>query len=104
MNFYQISSVDDLKHKNNFGILEPNSNTLINPKDIDLMIVPGICFDLYNNRLGFGLGYYDKYLSNKQIHAYVLGICFEDQVLMDERIETNKYDVKVNKLIYERMI
>lgn len=103
IDFYQINSMKDLKHQNNFGIFEPDSITLINPRDIDLIVVPGICFDLQNNRLGFGRGYYDKYLSQKDLKAYILGICFESQVLLDEFIEVDDLDIKVNRLIYKRM-
>ena len=62
---------------------------------IDLIIVPGICFDKANNRLGFGKGYYDKYLANKNIKKF--GICFKEQLLDD--IPTDNNDIKMDLII-----
>ena len=62
---------------------------------IDLFLVPGVSFDVNGNRMGFGKGYYDRYLSN--LDVYKIGICFEEQI--SESIPTDKYDVKMNEII-----
>ena len=72
----------------------------IEPKTIDLIIVPGICFDLENNRIGFGKGYYDKYLSNKELTATKIGICFEEQILKHGLIDIEPHDVKMDKVLH----
>ncbi|WP_300382429.1 5-formyltetrahydrofolate cyclo-ligase, partial [Clostridium sp.] len=57
-----LDSLDKLE-KNKMGILEPKEDTLVIDKnDIDLIIVPGAVFDKTFNRIGYGGGYYDKYL------------------------------------------
>lgn len=102
MEFYKIDSIEELQIENSFGIKEPKRvrTNFIENKAIDLVIVPGICFDLENNRIGFGKGYYDKYLSNRELNAIKMGICFEEQILKHTLIETNAYDVKMDKIVY----
>ncbi|MBQ8131339.1 MAG: 5-formyltetrahydrofolate cyclo-ligase [Bacilli bacterium] len=93
MKFYQIEK--DTKYiRNNFGIEEPIHTKEIT--DIDLLIVPGICFDKELNRIGFGGGYYDKYLSKSNVDT--IAICFEEQIYPNNLpIEPN--DVKVKQII-----
>ena len=90
----EIKSLDELK-EGMFGIYEP-----INPKEfpkseIDFVIVPGIAFDSDLYRLGYGKGYYDKFLSD--ISPFKLGICKKELFL--ERLPHDKYDVKMDKFI-----
>ncbi|WP_311407175.1 5-formyltetrahydrofolate cyclo-ligase [Liquorilactobacillus uvarum] len=64
MDFFQLRN-DTVIKKNDFGIYEPQGkNGLILKEDIDLMIVPGIAFSSEGDRIGFGGGYYDRYLLN----------------------------------------
>ncbi len=99
--FYTINSNEKLL-KSNFGILEPvpNPNNLVDKKQIDLIIVPGICFDLAKNRLGFGKGFYDRYLNN--LNVYKIGLCFHSQVLTEKNIPTESFDIKMDKVITEK--
>lgn len=98
--FYEISSNEKLI-KSNFGILEPlpNKDKLVNKNQIDLVIVPGICFDKNKNRLGFGKGFYDRYLAHSNI--YKIGVCFYNQVLADDTLPVNQFDIKMDKVITE---
>jgi len=102
MDFYKINSVREIQEENMFGIREPlkSKENYIEPKSLDLIIVPGLCFDRLNNRVGFGKGYYDRYLSNEELTATKIGICFEEQFLESMLIKTNEYDVKMDKVIY----
>ena len=104
MIFYKITTLNDFFIKSPFGIQEPLpiKENQINSDKIDLMIIPGVCFDKEKNRLGFGKGYYDKYLENTNIKK--IGICFEDQVLRDKIIPTDKYDIKMDIVITEKKI
>ena len=83
--------------KSNFGIDEPIGEHFSDYSKIDLVIVPGIAFDIYKNRLGFGKGYYDKFLKN--IKAPKLGICFDYQLL--EKIPITENDIKMDYIISE---
>lgn len=82
--------------KSSFGVMEPVGTIYNGP--IDIIIVPGVAFDRNLNRLGFGRGYYDKYLSHKDI--YKIGICFDEQ-LIDNLIIDN-HDIKMDLIITEK--
>lgn len=90
----EINSTDELK-EGLFGIAEP-----INPKEfpkekIDFVIVPGIAFDNDGYRLGYGKGYYDRFLSD--INPYKLGICKKEFLI--EKLPHDEFDVKMNKVL-----
>ena len=96
MKFYKIDYGTRLK-KSKFGVLEPPSKkeNLVTTDDIDLLIVPGVCFGKDRNRIGFGKGYYDKYISNNYINT--IGLCFSEQIV--DYINCDSHDVKINKVI-----
>lgn len=97
LKFYRINTGHDILIKNRFEIEEPVKSEInfIEKNQIDLIIVPGICFDKENNRLGFGKGYYDRYL--KDYNGLTIGICFKEQVI--DLLPITPNDVKVQKII-----
>jgi len=101
--FYRIDSLEDNLRKGKFGIIEPmkDESKFINKDEIDLIIVPGICFDKSKNRLGFGKGYYDRLLNI--VKAKTIAICYEEQISHEE-LPTGKYDMKVQKIITDKKI
>lgn len=70
--------------------------------EIDLIIVPGVAFDKFGNRIGFGRGYYDRFFE-KYPNAKRVAIAFDVQVV-DEEIETSPLDKKIDMLITEKEI
>ena len=100
LEFYQIKSIDEKLEKSQFGVEEPIPNKVnyVSKFQIDLAIVPGICFDMEKNRIGFGKGYYDRILTD----SYKIGICFSDQLC--ESIETENHDIKMDMIITENEI
>ncbi len=99
--FYQVEKEETFT-KSSFGILEPteDSRNVIKPEDIDLIIVPGVCFDLEHNRLGFGKGFYDRYLNGLSIPS--IAICFDEQILENDLIPTNENDMKIALIITDK--
>ena len=86
-----------------YTILEPRQECLneVTLESIDLIIIPGIAFDCQGNRIGHGMGYYDKLLK-KNMNAHRLGLAFEFQIV--ENIPTEHHDVKVEKIVTEERI
>ena len=83
-----------------FGNKEPDGEEY--KGQIDVIITPGVAFDRDKNRVGFGRGYYDRFFL-KYPNAKKIAIAFEEQII-DEDIETDKYDKKVDILITENNI
>lgn len=83
-----------LYEKNEFGIDEPAVGEEVRAEDIDLILIPLLAFDTAGNRVGFGKGYYDRFLSECRDDAIKVGLSFFDPV---ERIDdTNEYDIPLN--------
>ena len=81
-----------------FGILEPLADSpLLARPDIDLALVPAVCYDRSGFRLGFGGGYYDRWLSG--FSGFTVGLC-RDCVLQD-RVPTEDHDCRVDLLLTE---
>jgi 5-formyltetrahydrofolate cyclo-ligase len=65
-----------------FGILEPcGAPCVIHPQEIGCIVVPGIAFDTRGGRLGFGKGYYDRFLRQLPATTYRCGLAFSVQVV-----------------------
>jgi 5-formyltetrahydrofolate cyclo-ligase len=83
-----------------FGILEPKGTESEVSKALDLLIVPGIAFDLHGYRLGHGMGYYDNFLRNKG-QVSVVGLAFDIQIINTQFLPHSKYDMKVDSVVTE---
>ena len=84
-----------------FGIREPFTTLdTIDPSVIDLAIIPGVMYDENMNRLGFGRGFYDRYLCNLKSDCTKLGICYDFQVV--DTIPSEKWDIKMDLIITEK--
>lgn len=84
--------------KGPYGVLEPVTETLIEPPDLDLIVVPGLAFDKGGNRLGRGKGCYDRFLSTLSDDTPSIGLAFDFQIL--PLIPTTSNDVSVKKIIF----
>jgi 5-formyltetrahydrofolate cyclo-ligase len=79
-----------------FGVREPNANCVEIPlPKIDLVLAPGIAFDLRGNRLGRGKGFYDQLLKN--FCGVKCGIAFDEQILT--KIPTQSQDIPMNFIL-----
>ncbi len=100
MDFFEWRNKDPLKI-NKYGIVEPISTKKIYP---DVIFVPLVAYDNNLNRLGYGGGYYDRYLENianiKNILKIGLGFSYQEL----EKIPVNDYDKKLDLIITEKKI
>jgi 5-formyltetrahydrofolate cyclo-ligase len=86
-----------------YGIPEPkNKIKLKSLSKIAAVIVPGIAFDKNGNRLGFGMGYFDKFLKKIKRDTLKIGLAFSFQVL--KKIPATKNDIKMDYIITEKEI
>lgn len=82
-----------------FNVPEPKGKEKFTGK-IDLVFVPGVAFDKEFNRMGFGKGYYDRFLSD--IGAVKVGVCHNFQLL--DKIPSEDHDVKMDMIVTENEV
>lgn len=102
MNFYQITADTDWK-EGNYGIMEPvlTSDTPI-LQNRALILMPGLVFDKNKHRIGYGGGYYDKYLEQNPIHV-TAALCYAFQVL-DVTLPYEEHDILPDYIVTENRI
>lgn len=85
-----------------FGVPEPQPEALrpVDPRQIDLLIVPGVAFDLQGNRLGYGGGYYDRFFERLCPGAPLVAPTFELQLV--EQVPVEAWDRRMDWLVTER--
>ena len=97
MKAIRLKSFNDLK-ENSMGILEPiDDSNYINKKDIDLILVPGVVFDFNGNRIGYGGGYYDRYLKDIKEIRNKLVLAYDFQII--DSINPEYHDVVFDYII-----
>ncbi|MBR4858444.1 MAG: 5-formyltetrahydrofolate cyclo-ligase [Clostridia bacterium] len=98
MDFYEISDISDTVN-GRFGIptVKPGNNHLITDFNNAICIVPGLSFDAEGGRLGYGGGFYDRFLVDKKIRTVALSY----ERCMYRSIPTDKYDISVSDIITE---
>lgn len=100
--FCEVQDRSSLK-KGTFGILEPcAAGKILTPEEAELLVVPGVAFDLHGHRIGYGKGYYDKTLHRLEGHGKLVGLCYDFQ-LVDE-ILAEPHDVKMDLIITEKRV
>lgn len=85
-----------------YNILTPKEEFLrfVDPSTIDLVLVPGLIFAKNGYRIGYGGGYYDRFLSKLDPKVPKIGIAFDLQV--QDRVPTNQYDIPVDFILTEK--
>ena len=100
MSFYKVDSADDLQ-VGMYNILEPKPTCKkYISQENDLVIVPCLSADRSRNRIGYGKGYYDRFL--KDFSGVSIAPCY-DEMLWDE-IPTDKYDIKINIIVTDKEV
>jgi 5-formyltetrahydrofolate cyclo-ligase len=99
---YIACRVEDLGRdlvEGHFGIREPNERCSPMAMDmLDLVLVPGIAFDLEGHRLGRGMGFYDRLLA--EVGGRRCGVAFEQQIV--DRVPVEAHDLRVQSILTPR--
>ncbi|MBU1002743.1 MAG: 5-formyltetrahydrofolate cyclo-ligase [Proteobacteria bacterium] len=99
-----VTCLEDLR-PGMYGIPEPTPDTCAAVQDArpDLILIPGVGFDCQGYRLGFGAGFYDRFLSGGQApQATLYGLSYEFQIV--EALPRDPWDIPVHAVITENRI
>lgn len=99
MEFYKLDCVSDLKN-GMYGIPEPVGGEKYVNSESSVCIVPAVCFDRRGFRLGYGKGYYDRFLS--RFSGFTIGIVMDE--FITEKLPVLKTDVSVYKIVTDKSI
>jgi len=88
---------DTMWIKNRFNIYEPDGDEIIDPQLIDAVFVPLLAFDTKGYRVGYGLGYYDRYLSRCAQDVVKIGFSYFEAI--DAIDDINEFDVPLDYCI-----
>lgn len=96
LSHHPMTANDDLQ-ESNYGIPEPLHSTAISPESLDLVFVPLLAFDTFGNRVGYGAGFYDRFLSQCLKSTLKVGLAIS--LPMGTTIETHEYDIPLDLCI-----
>jgi len=103
MVFRQVEGVESLS-EGTFGILEPCSTGCDHLADEpDLIVVPGVAFDLSGHRIGYGKGFYDRFLQHPGRRAHLIGLCHDFQ-LIEGAIPAEGHDIRMELVVTDRRV
>ena len=101
LEFIEVRGLADLQ-VGAFGIREPRGERRVALNDFDLLIVPGVVFDREGGRLGYGKGYYDRFLAGEGFRGKRVGLCYELQLV--PLLPRERHDVLMDVVITEQRI
>lgn len=101
MDFYYINSLSELS-SGSFGVEEPDpqKSIMVGQTEGSVCIVPAFMFDKNGYRLGYGKGYYDRYLS--RYNGATIGVCYSEN--LQQELYHGKYDRAVELVVTDREI
>ncbi len=89
-----LTKIDTAFIENKFGIEEPVSGSIIEPKKVEMIFVPLLAFDKKGHRVGYGKGYYDKFLHHCRPETIKIGFSFFDEPVQIDEIGI--HDIALN--------
>jgi 5-formyltetrahydrofolate cyclo-ligase len=100
-----LYSIDDFERDmapGYHGILEPQAHRarMVAPESLDLALIPGIAFDLRGGRLGYGIGFYDRLLSQLPRDIPTVGLAFDFQIM--PRLPLQPHDMLMEAIVTDR--
>jgi len=100
----RIMNLDGDLRMGNYNILEPRQECLrpVPPQRIDVVLMPGVAFDLKGGRLGYGGGYYDRFLERCSPRCLLIALAFELQIV--EHVPCADHDIHTHKIVTEKRV
>ena len=89
-----ICNADSIFEANDYNIPEPLDTEIADPTSIDLVITPLLTFDTKGNRVGYGKGYFDRYLKECHDDCIKVGFSYFDPI--DSIDDANEFDVPLD--------
>jgi 5-formyltetrahydrofolate cyclo-ligase len=86
-----------------FGACEPVNGEAIDPGEIDVIVTPAVAFDRWGRRVGYGGGFYDRFLPKTRDDAARIGIGFVVQ-LVDEDLPNGHFDLRVDAVVTDAAV
>lgn len=97
MEIFKINSLEELK-EGYYGILEPGEDCpAVNGNNIDIVLMPGAAFDRQGGRIGYGGGFYDRFLSRMNKKVDKIALAYDFQIL--DRVPMDEFDVRVDGIV-----
>lgn len=98
----EITSLNDDMTTNSLGVREPVAGKPVPVNLIDLVIVPGLGFTPDGHRIGRGMGFYDRFLAQKEFLGLSCGLAFEEQIV--DEMPVLDHDMPLSMLVTDRQI
>ncbi len=100
MSFYKVTDLSELK-SDAFNIKAPDGTTqLFSPQPSDIIIVPAMAYDSKGFRLGYGKGYYDRFLLN--FLGIRVGLCYSE--FITDKLPRGRFDMSVDIIVTEKKV
>ncbi len=96
---YRLNNISELE-TGLYEIPQPLRTETVNPEDLDVIVVPGVCFTSSGARLGRGGGYYDRFLAKLTEETDTIGLCYSFGI--ENNLPCERHDIKVKKVVTER--
>ena len=102
LELYKIHSMSELS-RGAYGVLEPmpDKNRMVSASDIDMLIIPGVAFDKRGNRIGLGLGYYDRLLKGLSGAGRICALAYSFQIVPQIELPHDAHDVPMDYVFSE---
>jgi len=98
--FNKLEDVNSMQ-EDYFGISCPKNGYVIDEREIDVFFIPGLAFDTFGNRVGYGKGCFDRILKNADKSLFV-GVCYDFQLISDDILEAYGNDVGMDFILTEK--
>lgn len=103
INFYEVNGPDDLQ-RGSWSIPEPklHCELLSKSQGLDLLVVPGIAFTADGHRIGYGRGFYDKYIEARRPNGPIIALAYDFQIV--EGFPSENWDQPLDGIITEKRL